>query len=447
MHSFEEVSSNLESKFDKSSQAALAKMMDLEPNIHQLIYHHVSDTKMVKGKGIYLYDAEGNRYIDCAAATFNLSLGYGHSEVLQAVKEQAEQLIHVTSTFQTDPINTVVRKLVEVSPENLTLVHPKVSSGSVANEGAIKIAQRYTGKRDVITLFRSHLGQTMMMTSMSGNAFRKEPFPNLFPGSIQVPDPYCHRCFYKQKPKTCDFLCVERIHDFIEYGSSGSVACIVVEPISGNGGNIVPPPGYFQALKKLCDEKGIILIFDEIQTGIGRTGKMFAAEYFGVQPNIITAAKGLGGTGFQFAAILTEERLGGLEGHHHSFTFGSNVLAAAAAAKTLDIVSQPQFLKNVEIVGKYIMERLHKMQEKYSFISDVRGVGLMIGVEISDNEGNPNTNLTNYIAEVAMKHGLIIRTSRYGYGNVFKIRPPLIITLEESEQLCDLLEKVLTEVG
>jgi 4-aminobutyrate aminotransferase-like enzyme len=445
MHSFQEIST-LEFDLVNDSQASLSQIINSEANIHQLIYHHVSDTVMVKGKGIYVYDAEGNRYIDCASATFNLSLGYGHSEVLQAVQEQAEKLVHVTSTFQTDPINTVVRKLVEVSPENLTLVHPKVSSGSVANEGAIKIAQHYTGKRDVITLFRSHLGQTMMMTSMSGNAFRKEPFPNLFPGSIQVPDPYCHRCFYKQKPKTCDFLCVERIHDFIEYASSGSVACIVVEPISGNGGNIVPPPGYFQALEKLCREQDMILIFDEIQTGIGRTGKMFAAEYFGVQPNIITTAKGLGGTGFQFAAILTEERLGGLEGHHHSFTYGSNVLAAAAAAKTLDIVSQPQFLKNVETVGNYIMDRLRKMQEKYTFISDVRGVGLMIGVEISDDEGNPNTDLTNYIAKVAMKHGLIIRTSRYGYGNVFKIRPPLIITLKESEQLCDQLEKVLTEV-
>ncbi len=436
----------LESDLSNNSQETLVKTIKTESNIHNIIYHHVSDTVMAYGKGIYLYDTEGNGYIDCAAATFNLSLGYGHPEVLQAVKDQADKLVHVTSTFQTDPINTVVRKLVEVSPANLTKVHPKVSSGSVANEGAIKIAQNYTGKRDVITFFRSHLGQTMMMTSMSGNAFRKEPFPNLFPGSIQVPDPYCHRCFYKQKPSTCDFLCVERIHDFIEYGSSGSVACMVIEPISGNGGNIVPPPGYFQALKKLCDEKGIILIFDEIQTGIGRTGKMFAADYFGVQPNIITTAKGLGGTGFQFAAILTEERLGGLDGHHHSFTYGSNVLAAAAAAKTLDIVSQPEFLKNVEVVGNYIMDRLRKMQEKYTFISDVRGVGLMIGVEISDDEDNPNTPLTNYIAEVAMKHGLIIRTSRYGYGNVFKIRPPLTITLAESEELCDRLEKVLREV-
>ncbi|MBW4571541.1 MAG: aspartate aminotransferase family protein [Tolypothrix carrinoi HA7290-LM1] len=445
MRAFEEAL-NLESEFGRNSEAGLVKMMKSQTSIHDLIYHKVSDTLIEYGKGIYLYDTEGNRYIDCASATFNMSLGYGHPEVLQAVKEQADKLVHVTSSFQTDPVNTVVRKLVKLSPENLTKVHPKVSSGSVANEGAIKIAQHFTGKKDVISLFRSHLGQTMMMTSLSGNAFRKEPFPNLFSGSIQVPDPYCHRCFYKQKPETCNLLCVERIHDFIEYGSSGNIACMIVEPISGNGGNIVPPPGYFQALKKLCDEKGIILIFDEIQTGIGRTGKMFAADYFGVQPNIITAAKGLGGTGFQFAAILTEERLGGLDGHHHSFTFGSNVLAAAAAAKTLEIVSQPEFLKNVEVVGNYIMERLRKMQEKYTFISDVRGVGLMIGVEISDSEGNPNTDLTNYIAKTAMKYGLILRTSRYGYGNVFKIRPPLIITLEESEQLCDQLEKVLRKV-
>lgn len=324
MQSFEEASS-LEPELRRNSEAVHAKIMKSETSIHDLIYHKVSDTLMEYGKGIYLYDKEGNHYIDCASATFNMSLGYGHPEVLQAVEKQADKLIHVTSSFQTDPINTVVRKLVELSPKNLTKVHPKVSSGSVANEGAIKIAQHFTEKKDVISLFRSHLGQTMMMTSLSGNAFRKEPFPNLFSGSIQVPDPYCHRCFYKQKPEICNFLCVERIHDFIEYGSSGNIACMIVEPISGNGGNIVPPPGYLQALKKLCDDKGIILIFDEIQTGIGRTGKMFAADYFDVKPNIITVAKGLGGTGFQFAAILTEERLSGLDGHHHSFT-GSNAI-------------------------------------------------------------------------------------------------------------------------
>ena len=422
-------------------------MISTEADIRDSIYYNVGSTIYKKGQGIHVYDTEGNQYLDCAAGTFNLSLGYGHHEVLESVRKQADELVHATSSCQNEPVNSLVRQLIDLSPDNLTRVHPKVCSGSTANEGAIKIAQHFTGKRDVITLFRSHLGQSMMMTSLSGNAFRKKPFTNLFPGGLHVPDPYCHRCFYKQKYDSCGLLCVEKIHDFIEYSSSGNVACMIVEPISGNGGNIIPPPGYFQALKKLCDEQNIVLIFDEIQTGIGRTGEMFAADYFDVQPNMITVGKGLGGAGFQIAAILTEEKMMGLEGHHHSFTFGANVLAAAAASKTLEIISQPKFLNNVKVVGNYIVSRLYKMKEKYFFIDDVRGVGLMIGVEISDQDGNPDVNKTNQISECAKKHGLLIRTSRYGYGNVFKIRPPLIITSTEAEWMCDQLEIVLQEVS
>lgn len=410
------------------------------------IYYHVEDVRMEKGEGIYIYDSEGNKYIDCASATFNLVLGYSNKEVLDAVKEQMDKLVHATSSFQTAAINNMVERLVSIAPKNLTKVHPKVCGGSVANEGAIKMAQYATGKRDVISLFRSHLGQTYMMMNLSGNAFRREPFPSACSMGLQVPDPYCYRCFYKQKPETCNMLCVERINDFIEYGSSGQMACMMVEPISGNGGNIVPPMGYLRALKKLCEEHGMALILDEIQTGFGRTGKMFAAEYYEVEPNIMTVAKGLGGTGFQVAAILAEEKYAGMEGHHHSFTYGSNVLAAAAASKTLEIITRPGFLENVQAVSQYIMERLYKMQERFKFIGDVRGVGLMIGIEIVDSEGNPEVALTNKIAKNAMDYGLILRTSRYGFGNVFKIRPPLIITMEEAEELCDRLERTLADV-
>jgi len=415
----------------------------MNTNIKENIYYDVEDIIMVRGKGIYLYDSNGKEYIDSASATFNLILGYSNNEVIEAVKEQLGELIHVTSSFQTNQINDLVKKLVNISPENLEKVHLKVSGGSEANEGAIKMAQYYTKKRDVISLFRSHLGQTYMMMNLSGNTFRKDPFPTVFPLGTQVPDPYCYRCFYKQNPETCNMLCVERINDFIEYACSDQVACIIIEPISGNGGNIVPPKKYFKTLKKLCEERNIVLIFDEIQTGFGRTGKMFAADYFGVSPNIMTVAKGLGGTGFQIAGILTEKKLVGLEARHHSFTFGANVMAAVAASKTLDIITQPGFFENVSNVGDYIMLRLDKMKEKYKFIGDVRGVGLMIGVEVIDSFGEPDVYLTNRIAKLAMNEGLIIRTSRYGYGNVFKIRPALNITIDEAEKLCDRLERVL----
>ncbi|MFE3166382.1 aspartate aminotransferase family protein [Streptomyces sp. NPDC059224] len=410
------------------------------------LYYPVSDHRMTRGEGVYLYDDLGRDYIDCAAATFNLSLGYSHPEVVAAIQKQASQLVHITSSFQSEPVNELVDRLVSVSPKNLTKVHLKVSSGSAANEGAIKMAQVATGKRDVITLFRSHLGQTMMMASLSGNAFRKEPFPSLLPGGLQVPDPYCFRCFYGQTPASCAMMCVDRIDDFIEYASTGQIAAVMVEPISGNGGNIVPPPGYFQRLREFCDERGIVLIFDEIQTGIGRTGHMFAADYFEVEPDAITVAKGLGGSGAQVAAILTNDRLAGLDAHHHSFTYGANVMAAAAANTTLEIIGRPGFLDNVTAVGEYVMRRLRVMQTRFPQLGDVRGVGLMIGVEMVEEAGEPSVDLANTVVKRAMDHGLIIRSSRYGFGNVFKIRPPLTMTLQEAGLMCDRLDALLTEV-
>ena len=411
------------------------------------IYYPVRDETMLRGEGIYLYDDTGRSYIDCASATFNLSLGYSHPAVLAAIRDQAEQLIHVTSSFQTGPVNELVGRLVALSPKNLTKVHVKVSGGSVANEGAIKMAQLATGRRDVITLFRSHLGQTMMMASLSGNSFRRAPFPSVGSLGLQVPDPYCYRCFYGQTRDSCGLRCVEKIDDFIEYASSGQIAAVVIEPISGNGGNIVPPDGYLEALREFCTEREIVLIFDEIQTGIGRTGRMFAADHFGVAPDAMTLAKGLGGSGAQVAAILTDDRLAGMDAHHHSFTYGANLLAAAAANTTLEIVGQPEFLANVRSVGEHIMDRLRELERRRPEIGDVRGVGLMIGVELVEPDGSPAVDLTNLVAETALRHRLILRTSRYGRGNVLKIRPPLILTHEEADLICDRFEAALAEAA
>ncbi len=408
------------------------------------VYYPVSDTRMVRGEGIYLYDEDGREFIDCASATFNLSLGYGHPAVVDAMKKQLDEFVHVTSSFQTGVINDLSRRLVDLAPERITRAHLKVPGGSEANEGAVKMAQRATGRRDVITTFRSHVGQTVMMSSLSGNAFRRLPLANVMPGGLQVPDAHCFRCFYAQQPATCGTMCVDRIEQFIEYASSGSVAAVLIEPISGNGGNVVPPDDYFPKLRRLCDEHGIKLIFDEIQTGIGRTGHMFAAEHFGVEPDAITLAKGLGGSGAQVAAILASDELAGMPTSEHSFTYGSNLLAAAAALATLDVIDDPVFLANVRCTGDHIMARLREMQQRHRVIGDVRGVGLMIGFELVDAEGREDVVLTNHLADRAMDHGLVMRTSRYGHGAVLKIRPPLTLTLGEADLICDRVDALLS---
>jgi len=422
-------------------RATTAATVATDPVLDHYFYPP-GNLRATRGDGIYLYDEDGRRYLDCSAGTFNLSLGYSHPEIVQVVREQADDLIHVTSAFQSGPVHALVAALNAIAPPSLTRVHLKSASGSDANEGAVKIAQHHTGKTDVITMFRGHLGQTLGMINASGAAFRREPFPLQLPGVVHVPDADCHRCFYKQQRETCGLLCVERIHDFIDFASSGRVAALVLEPITGNGGNLVPPDGYLQALKDLCEERDILLVFDEIQTGFGRTGQMFAADHFGVIPHMMTFGKGLGGSGMPVAGILMEERLTGLAGHHINSTFGGNVLAAAAAVKTIEIISRPGFLENVRAVGDHIMDRLREMSRSVPFLGDIRGAGLMIGMEVVAEGNVPNAALTNRLAELGLEYGLLLRTSLYGHGNVLKVRPALIMTMEQADEMCDLLEQL-----
>lgn len=409
-------------------------------------YYRPDDLRAARGEGVYLYDEDGRRYIDCSAGTFNLSLGYAHPEIVETIRARAGELVHVTSKFQTEPGNELVRRLIEMAPAGLTRAHLKSSSGSDANEAAIKIAQHHTGRSDVVSLFRGHLGQTIGMIQASGAAFRRAPFSFQMPGVVHVPDPYCRRCFYGQERATCGLLCVERINDFVDFASSGRVACVVVEPISGNGGNIVAPEGYLKALKELCEERDIVLVFDEIQTGFGRTGRMFAADHFGVAPHMLTFGKGLGGSGVPVAGLLTQERLAGVEGHHINSTFGGNVLAAAVAVKTIEILSRPGFLENVRFVGEYVMQRLRDLATRMPCIGDVRGVGLMIGIEVVDADGKPDPELTRHLATVGQEMGLLLRTSLYGFGNVVKVRPALVLQRHEADEMCDLIEQLFLSV-
>lgn len=403
-------------------------------------YYPISPIKMVKGQGLRIYDEQGKEYLDCISGTFNLILGYNHPEVLEAAKQQMDDLMFASSTFNSIPVDALAHALVAISPTNLTKAHLRSPGGSIANEGAIRIAQHITGKRDVITLFRSHIGQTFAMASVSGFSTHRTPFPNAFPGGVQVPSPYCSRCFYKQKPSDCDLLCVTRIDDFIQYASTGSVACVLVEPILAVGGNIIPPPGYFEALKEFCEQRGILLIFDECQTGFGRCGQMFAADYFGVSPHIMTIAKGISGIGLPIGAILTEERLTGLDKLFHGFTNGGWLPAAAAALKTIEILQRPGFLANVRQVGQQLLDGLQALAAKFPFVGEARGAGLMIGVEIVTLDNQPDNATALALHKALLEQGLIVRISEHGRGNVVEMRPALIATEQDIQEILERFE-------
>lgn len=377
---------------------------------------------------MYIYDETGREYIDCISGTFNLILGYNHPEVMEVAKQQMDTLMFASSTFNSVPVEELARSLVSIAPGQLTSVHLRSPGGSTANEGAIRIAQYITGKRDVITLFRSHLGQTFAMTGVSGFNTHRAPFPNAFPGGVQVPPAYCSRCFYGQSFPECGLMCVNRIEDFIKYASTGNVACVLIEPILGVGGNIIPPPGYLEALKRFCEDRDILLIFDECQTGFGRCGEMFAADYFGVSPHIMTVAKAISGIGLPIGAILTEARLRGLDKLFHGFTNGGWLPAAAAAVKTIEILQRPHFLPNVRQVGQQLLAGLNGLRAKFPFIGEVRGPGLMIGIEIVQDDGQPNNPTALALQKALLAQGAIVRISEHGRGNVVELRPALIAT-------------------
>jgi 4-aminobutyrate aminotransferase-like enzyme len=406
-------------------------------------YYELGDAELAHGEGVRVWDTEGREYLDCVSGTFNLLLGHNHPAVVEAVRGQLDDLVFASSSFRTSATDQVLELLVGMSPPNLTRVNLRSSGGSTANEGAIKIAQWITGKRDVIVPFRGHVGQSMAATSYNGTSRMREPFPYHLPGAVHVPEPYCFRCFYRQTPDTCGMWCVDRIEDFMTYASSGSVAAMIIEPISGVGGNVVPPPGYLAKLKEFCEAREIILIFDENQTGLGRTGQLFASDHFGVSPHIMTVSKGLTGSGFPLAAILTEERLVGMPRSMHGFTYGGHTLSAAAAVVTLQEVRRPEFLANVRTVGSALLSRLQALQSGFPCVGDARGVGLMLGVELVEPDGGKSNRLATALSKALSDRGVITRVSEHGLGNVIELRPPLVLNLEDAHLIADRFAEAL----
>lgn len=386
------------------------------------------------GEGIYLH-ADGKRYIDCASGTFNLSLGYSAREVIEGLHQQLDRAAHLSSDFTKAKSAEVFGLMYEFLPPHIGAFWFRDITGSTANECAIRIAQKATGKTDIFSLFLSHHGQSVGSTGISGNAFRQRSFSLPFPGSIKIPAPDCANCFYSQVPEHCGMLCARRLEDFVEFASSGQVAALVVEPVLGNGGNIVPPPDYFRVIRETCDRLGILIIADEVQTGFGRTGSFFASTGFAadLRPDIITFAKGAGGVGIPVAGVLMRPELDVLEPWEHSSTSGANPLALTALEETIKYIKKYRVLDNVAAVSVSLKRGLVELRDRFPWVTNVRGVGLMQAFDL------PTSTAVHTFLGHARRHGLILRGSRYGFGRAVKVRPPLIIT---EEQVADVLARL-----
>ncbi len=400
-----------------------------------------------EANGSFIKDVDGNVYIDFFSGIGVMNVGHSNPRVIDAIKRQAEKYTH--TCFMVVPYEPYVRlakKLADETPGDLDMAM-FVNSGAEAVENAVKIARYYAKKPNIITFSNAFHGRTFLtMTLTSKIKPYKFGFYPSAPGTFRVPYAYCYRCVFNLEYPDCGFACVDYIRNFLNVEvSPEETAALIVEPVQGEGGFIVPPKDYLKELRKLCNEYGLLMIVDEVQTGFGRTGKMFAVEHSNVVPDIMTLAKSIA-AGMPLAAVVGKKEImnsvhpGGIGG-----TYGGNPVACAVALEAIEIVKES--LPNAEKVGKTIMKRCREFYDKYDFIGDVRGLGLMIALEfVRDRETKePDKEMCPEIIQRCAKKGLLLLKAGI-YDNVLRFLPPITIEEDAAEKAMDILDSVLNEM-
>ncbi len=383
---------------------------------------------VARGEKAMIEDVDGNRFLDFMAGIAVASTGYGHPKVVAAIKDAADHFLHICgSDFYYESMAALAERLAKLAPGPSRKRVFLSNSGTEAVEGAIKLARNSTRRTAIIAFKGAFHGRTYgAMTLTSSKVKQHAGFGPFLPDVHHVPYGYCYRCDFAKTFPSCNLFCVESIERdlFARHLDPRDAAAIFVEPIQGEGGYIVPPQGWLEALRALCDKHGILLVFDEIQCGIGRTGKMFAAEHVGVEPDILLTAKGLG-SGMPIGAIIARESITRWESGAHGSTFGGNPVCCAAALATLDVV-EDGLMANATAMGTRILDGVRTLERKYDAIGDVRGVGLMIGVEFVKDRATraPDPDLTHKIERIAFSKGLLLLSC--GQSTI-RIAPPLVI--------------------
>jgi 4-aminobutyrate aminotransferase-like enzyme len=408
---------------------------------------------LVKGKGVRVEDSAGRSYIDCTSQSWALYLGYANEEIRQAICEHAKNLTHVHQGFDTLPRLYLARRLAQLAPDGLDRVSFTVGGGP-AVEAAMKIAlKNRPGSKEFICLWDAYHGSifsaasaSWIATQASGKFTGQQHFLPLLHTVHRVPNPYCYRCYFGQKPQSCDLMCAEMLRLTIQRGVNGPAAGLILEPIQASGGQIIFPKRYLQRVREICDEYGVPLIFDEIQT-FCRIGEWFAADYFGVTPDIIVLGKALGG-GLPIAAILIRDTLEGFSlSAEELHTFANNSVSQMSSAKMLDIIERDDVLANTRRMGGYIAGRLAGLQEEFPEMGDIRQAGLHIGIEYVKDpvSKEPAVDTAVRIRDEGMQIGAI-----FGLGgarkNVLKVKPPLIVTQAECDEILDILQRAMNKV-
>jgi 4-aminobutyrate aminotransferase-like enzyme len=401
-------------------------------------------------KGMYLIDTEGKAYLDFSAQFSSCSLGHGNEELIDAITQQMKKLVSVTSMFVTEERVELAKTLTDLAPKGLTKVLLGCT-GSDANEFALKAAKYYRGGGKIFSFWRGFHGSTAGAAGATGKSEtiqENTSISELLPrGFLHTSPPYCYRCDFGKEPSSCGFQCLQYLERQILHEGGDKVAAVITEPIFAAGGVIVPPDGYLEALRELCNKYNALLIFDEVVTGIGQTGTMFACEHWSVTPDILVTGKALTGGYVPGSAVIAKTDIGEamdeltLHGHTHSFYPGM----CAAASKNLEIIAREQLVGNSRVVGNYLNEKLNELKEKYSVIGEIRGMGLLQGIELVKDKNSKEAyfELGQLLFEEMLKNGLVTELeSRRNLENVvIVLHPPLITSKTDIDLAINIIDK------
>ncbi|HLX60406.1 MAG TPA: aspartate aminotransferase family protein [Planctomycetota bacterium] len=406
-------------------------------------YHFYKDAPlMVRGEGPYLIDSEGKRYLDCYSGVSVNALGHCHPEVTAAICEQVKTLQHTTTIYLTAQLADLAEALAQVLPGELRRSF-FCASGSEANEGAALLATLHTGRGEFIAFQNALHGRTKLGMSLTGLSFWRTD-PNPVGGISFVPPPHCKQCPFGKTFGSCRYECVDAVEKTIQTSTSGKPAAMLVEPIQGNGGITVPPPEYFQRLRTVLDKYGMLLIADEVQTGLGRTGKMYCMEHWDVVPDIVTGGKALGG-GTPIGYFATNDRVAQSWTRPSGSTFGGNPVTAVAAMTVLKIIQRDRLADRSAQLGAFLRERLEGIAKKCKCVADVRGKGLMQGLELSAGLKNSAAELADFVLEAMKDAGFLLGKTGPG-RNVLTFMPPLIVDEAQLSAASENLEQILISV-
>jgi taurine--2-oxoglutarate transaminase len=403
------------------------------------------------GQGSYFWDYQGNRYLDFASQLINLNLGHQHPKMIEAIKDQAERLCTISPSFANARRSELARLLAEITPGDLKMSF-FTNGGAEANENAIKVARAVTGRHKIISRYRSYHGATAGAMTLTGDPRRWAAEPGI-PGVVRMFDPYTYRC-PAGHPDPCP-VCSGGPHleEILQYENPETVAAVIMETVTGTNGIIVPPDGYLRSVREVCDRHGVLLIFDEVMAGFGRTGRWFACDHWDVVPDILTVAKGLNSGYVPMGAMILSDKIsewfedkmfwGGL-------TYSGHPLAAAAAVASIGIFKEERVVENAADQGDFLKARFRKLAERHPSIGEVRGLGLFWGIELVKdrktreplvpfNASGPKAAPVQELTKAALGEGLYL----FSHWNVLFVAPPLTVSKEELEEGLQKLDSVL----